>query len=252
MKKNKLMRGNSRADGVNIETLINDCEQKLKDELSYASVGLGMTQKEFMKKEMIPFISLYIFIFTSLNITSWGPFPFLWQLVIISLTSIFAYYGFSHLFRVRKEREDRWSRKQGYKKGYNHHLLLQKRKQAIIHLLKQMDCCSIHLLHTANERLNNDLEKRVVKDYPSHLRGGFIALLINVFQEIYQSPMSISSLFAPKILKSILSYITVVGIFKIIFFSKKYFSLSYRRKKDLQDILMSIQHKLGNKKKNKK
>ncbi|WP_313187190.1 hypothetical protein [Sphingobacterium siyangense] len=252
MKKNKLMRGNSRADGVNIETLINDCEQKLKDELSYASVGLGMTQKEFKKREIIPFISLYIFIFTLLNITSWGPFPFLWQLVIISLSSIFAYYSFSHLFRVRKEREDQWSREQGYKKGYDHGRLRKKREQAIIHLLKQMDCCSIHLLHTANERLNNDLEKWIVKDYPSHLRGGFIALLINVFQEIYQSPMSVNSLFTPKILKSILSYLTVVGIYNIIFFIKKYLSLSYRRKKDLQNILMSIQHKLGNKKKNKK
>jgi len=55
---------------VDIATVINTCEQKLKEELSYASVGLGTTQKEFKKKEMIPFISLYIFIFTLLNITS--------------------------------------------------------------------------------------------------------------------------------------------------------------------------------------
>lgn len=231
MKKIKLMIRNSRADVVDIATVINTCEQKLKDELSYASVGLGMTQKEFKKKEMIPFISLYIFIFTLLNIASWGPFPFLWQLVTISLTSIFAYYSFSHLFRVRKEREDRQSRKQGYKKGYDHHLLLQSSEQAIIQLLKQMDCCSIHLLHTANERLNNHLEKGIVKDYPSHLRGGFITLLITIFQEIYQSPMSVNSLFTAKILKSILSYITVVGVFKFISVIKRHFSLSYRRKK---------------------
>lgn len=252
MKKIKLMRRNFRADVVDIATVINTCEHKLKNELSYASVGLGMTHKEFMKKEMTPFVSLYIFIFTLLNITSWGPFPFLWQLAIISLTSIFTYYNFSHLFTVRKEREGRWSREQGYENGYDHHRLLQKREQAIILLLKQMDCCSIHLMATAIESLNNGLEKRVVKDYPSHLRGGFIALLINIFQEIYKSPMSVNSLFTAKILKSILSYITVVGVFKFIFFIKRYFSLSYRRKKDLQHILMSMQHKLANKKKGKK
>ncbi|MNV29633.1 hypothetical protein D3C71_1208650 [compost metagenome] len=211
-----------------------------------------MTQREFKKKEMLPFISLYIFIFTLLNITSWGPFPFLWQLVIISLTSIFAYYSFSHLFRVRKEREDRWSREQGYKKGYDHGRLRKKREQEIIHVLNQIDSCSIYLLHTAIESLNNDLEKRIVKDYPSHLRGSFIALLISVFQDICQSPMSVNSLFTPKILKSILSYITVVSVFNIIFFIKKYLSLSYRRKEDFRNILMSIQHKVGNKKKNKK
>ncbi|MGB3063366.1 hypothetical protein [Sphingobacterium thalpophilum] len=249
MKKNKLMRIKPQEQVVEFRTVINVCEQMLINELSYASVGLGMTPEEFKKREVTPFITLYIFIFTLLNIMSWGPFPFFWQLAIILLTSVFAYYGFSYLYTVRRERETRWRREQGYSDGYDHQHLLQKREQAIIHLLRQMDCCSNHYLDSINQTLDKDLEKRIVKDYPSHLRGAFVAVLWAIFHDISLSPMSINSLFTPKILKAILSYIAVIAIFKLRFFIQRYFSLSYRRKKELQNVLKSIQHKLDKKKK---
>lgn len=79
-----------------------------KEVLSFGKEVYGMDLAEFIRKEVLPFVSLYVLTYLGIVSVAFSSKPLFLQLVLILFFIINAWVGFNCYFDKRKNKIDRW------------------------------------------------------------------------------------------------------------------------------------------------
>lgn len=82
-----------------------------KQELAFGKKVYGMAPAEFKRKEVLPFMSLYVLTYLGIVSVAISSKPLFLQLILILFFIINAWVGFNYYFDKRKNKIDRWKSK---------------------------------------------------------------------------------------------------------------------------------------------
>ncbi|MEN5436612.1 hypothetical protein ABE545_23485 [Sphingobacterium faecium] len=99
-----------------------------KEVLSFGKVVYGMGSAEFIRKEVLPFMSLYVLTYLGIVSVAFSSKPLFLQLTLILFFIINAWVGFNYYFDKRKNKIDSWkSRKYDKSTHYTSEMLDEER-----------------------------------------------------------------------------------------------------------------------------
>ncbi|MDR0265069.1 MAG: hypothetical protein LBJ04_17765 [Sphingobacterium sp.] len=223
--------------------------QYLAVELSFANQVYGMTPREFKKKEVLPFMTLYCITWIGLMLVAWLNIPFWLQLSLFFVILINAISGFHYFFEQRRNKLEEWKNKVlKIEEPFTYQMLNDYLIGKVIEFLKENNLFSKKKVKSLILELDNTKGARIESEISTHSRGALLNLLFELFKELFQFP-TINLL---KIIILVISFTSMILISQLYFAVRKALNITITIDRKFLTMLKIIRRERSRKKKNKK